>query len=473
MVTSNGPKILGLPSLQELKLVTIHCLIQRAKCAPLNDATGAPATPPDYTPINSTRDLMEAYPEQFDQTGNFAGEYHIVLRPNNHPIIHAPRKCPIHMRDEIKTELDEMVSQWIIQKVDEPTDWVNSIVYVRKSNGKLRVCLHRKDLIKNIMRCHHKTPTMEKLSGAKFFSKLDAKNGYLSVKLDRESQLLITFISPFGRYCFKRMPFVLVMSHDVFQQKMDMIIEKCPGALALIDNVIVHGKTKKEHDHNLRKLMETARTAGLTFNSSKCAINQIQIRLFGAIFDESGIHPDPQKVDEIKSLPSPTNITELQKVLGIITYMTPFISRLLDLTANLRELLKKDANYEWSSSHQKSLQEIKDFICKEMLLRYYDPSKKSTIQVDASSRGLGAALIQEGKPIPFASKSLNETEQRYANIERELLAVVFGCERFRTYIYSCSFEVESDHKPLGIICLKNLTAAHTPTSTNAFETPRI
>ena len=94
-----------------------------------------------------------------------------------------------------------------------------------------------------------------------------------------------------------------------------------------------------------------------------------------------------------------------------------------------------------------------------MLLHYYDPSKKSVIQVDASSRGLGAALIQEGKPIAFASKSLTETEQHFANIEQELLAVVFGCERFHTYIYGCAFEIESDHKPLGMICLKNLTAA--------------
>ena len=83
------------------------------------------------------------------------------------------------------------------------------------------------------------------------------------------------------------------MSEDVFQQKMDMIIEKYPGALALINE-------HEEHNHNLRKLMETARTAGLTFNSSKCTINQKQIRFFGAIFDESGIHPDPQKVEEIK-----------------------------------------------------------------------------------------------------------------------------------------------------------------------------
>ena len=94
-----------------------------------------------------------------------------------------------------------------------------------------------------------------------------------------------------------------------------------------------------------------------------------------------------------------------------------------------------------------------------MLLYYYNPSKKSVIQVDTSSRGLGAALIQEGKPIVFASKSLTETELHYANIERELLAVIFGCEWFRTYIYGSAFEVESDHKPLGMICLKNLTPA--------------
>ena len=164
-------------------------------------------------------------------------------------------------------------------------------------------------------------------------------------------------------------------------------------------------------------------------------------------------------MEEIKSLPSPTNITELQKVLGIITYLAPIIPRLSDLPANFRELLKNDTDYNWNNSHQKSLQEIKNLICNEASLHYYDPSKKFVIQVDASSKGLGVALIQDYKPIAFASKPLTETEQCYVNTERELLAVVFGCERFCTYIYGCSFEVESDHKPLGMICPKNLTAA--------------
>ena len=124
VVPSNGPTILGLPSLQELKLVTLYCPIQITKYTPLNDITATPAAPPKHTPINSTRYLIEAYPEQFDRIGDFAEEYHIVLRPNNHPMIHAPRKCPIHMRDEIKAELEKMMFHGIIQNwMSQRTDW--------------------------------------------------------------------------------------------------------------------------------------------------------------------------------------------------------------------------------------------------------------------------------------------------------------------------------------------------------------
>ena len=137
-MTSKGPAIGGIGV---LKLVNLHCSIQRTKCALVNSATCAPVTPSDDTPNNSSKDLKEAYLDQFDWIGNFAGEYHIVLRPNNHSIVHVPRKCSIHMRDNIKAELDEMVSQGIIYKVDELMDWVNNIEYVRKRNGKLRLCL--------------------------------------------------------------------------------------------------------------------------------------------------------------------------------------------------------------------------------------------------------------------------------------------------------------------------------------------
>ncbi|MCG8624490.1 MAG: hypothetical protein MJE68_21165, partial [Proteobacteria bacterium] len=122
-----------------------------------------------------------------------------------------------------------------------------------------------------------------------------------------------------------------------------------------------------------------------------------------------------------------------------------------------------------------SFQKIKDLITKtaSQPLRYYDQTKPVTVQADASQRGLGACLVQEGQPIAFASKSLTDTETRYANIERELLAIVFACQRFNTYVLGRQFTVESDHKPLEMIHLKSLASATPPSSENAPPTPEV
>ncbi|MCG8627028.1 MAG: Ty3/Gypsy family RNase HI domain-containing protein [Proteobacteria bacterium] len=124
-------------------------------------------------------------------------------------------------------------------------------------------------------------------------------------------------------------------------------------------------------------------------------------------------------------------------------------------------MLKQDIHFTWDANSNTSFQKIKDLIAKtaSQPLRYYDRTKPVTVQADASQRGLGACLVQEGQPIAFASKSLTDTETRYANIERELLAIVFACQRFNTYVLGRQFMVESDHKPLEMIHLKSLASA--------------
>ena len=139
--------------------------------------------------------------------------------------------------------------------------------------------------------------------------------------------------------------------------------------------------------------------------------------------------------------------------------MGPFISGLSTLTAPLRELVKESSVYDWNLAHEQAFHAIKNAINAEAALAYYDPTKEFTLQVDASTTGLGAALLQDKKPIAFASKTLTDTESRYANIERQLLAVVYGCECFHTCLYGRSFIAESDHKPLEAIQLKNLISA--------------
>ena len=440
-----GPAIIGLPSCRDLNLVVLNCEITQA------------------AKINTKDDLQRQYPDRFEGIGKFRGDFHITLDATVTPVIHAVRRCSIHLKDEVKAELDNMEELGVIERVTEPTDWVSSIVYSRKPSGKLRICLDPKDLNKAIKRPHYHTPTLEeithKLAGSVMYSKLDARHGYWEVQLYEESRLLTTFNSPFGRYCYKRMPFGLNLSQDVFQERMDNILEHCPGTISIADDIGVFGSSEGDHDENLHNLMRVAQAHGLIFNAGKCEIKRTNMKFFGLVFDAEGVHPDPQRIADIKEMKTPQNATQLQEYLGIATYMSPFIAKLSQHTAALRDLVKKDVEFVWTESHETAFERTKALICRQTTLKYFNPSAESVIQVDASGRGLGAVLMQNGKPIAFASKSLSDADTRYANIEREMLAVVFGCERFHTYVFGKSVTIESDHRPLEMIHLKNLSAA--------------
>ena len=360
--------------------------------------------------------------------------------------------------------LNKMECLGVITHVDEPMDWVSSITYIQKANGELRLCLDPCDLNKAICHDHQKMPTVEEVTHqfahSHFFTKLDAHHRYWSIVLDQDSSMLTTFNSPFGRYLFLQLPFGLVCSQDIFQKKMDQILEECQGCIGIPDDITVHGHTEAEHDTHLRDVMRVAHKYDLVFNPQKTHVKAQVINFFGCLYDANGVHPDPGKVDAVHALPAPTNVTELQEFLGLVTYLSPFIPGLSTLTAPLWELLKKDTDFSWNRTYDITFEWIKEAVISDTTLRYFDPSLPVTIQVDASQVGLGAALLQNGKPIAFTSKALTKTKCRYANIEREMLAAVFGAERFHTYIYGQSFTIESDHNLLESISRKNL--ADTP-----------
>ena len=339
-------------------------------------------------------------------------------------------------------------------------DWVSSITYVQKANGELCLCLDPGDLNEAIHQDHHKMPTVEEVTyefaHSCFFTKLDAHHGYWPIVLDQESSLLTTFNSPFGRYCFLQLPFGLVCSQDIFQKKMDQILEECQGCIRITDDITVHGCTEAEHDACLQNLMQIVHKYDLVFNPQKTHVKAPAINFCGCLYNADGVHPDLGKVDAIHTLPVPKNVTKLQEFLGLVTYLSPFIPGLFTLSAPLCKLLKKDTDFTWNCTYDAAFQWVKEVVVSDTTLRYFDPSLPVTIQGDASQVGLGAALLQNGKPIAFASKALTEAECQYTNIEREMLAVFLGAERFQTYIYGRSFTIKLDHKPLESTSQKNL-----------------
>ena len=420
----------------------------------------------DNVCIRDKETLKELYPSCFTGIGHFQKKYKIELQSNAIPVVSPHRNYPVPLREEICRKLEEIEKLGVVSKCadDEPYEWINSLAFSRKDSGELRVCLDPRALNKYIKRTYHKIPTLDEIShelvGATVFSKLDAKHGYWSIELDEESSKLCTFNSPVGKYRFCRLPFGLCVSQDIFQKYMDDILRKAgKGMIGIADDVVVFGKTVKEHNDALHRLMKAAREFGLVFRYEKCSILVDCIKFYGFVWSKDGMKPDLNKCDDICNRPAPKNRAELQSFLGLIQYLSSFIPHLSEKTYILRQLLKHNVDWEWNAEHQQAFEILKKTVHGEMTLTYFDPNQPVEIEVDASLIGLGAALVQCGKPIAFASKALTPTESRYANIERELLAVVFGLEKFHTYVFGKPLIVFSDHKPLENINKKPLSMA--------------
>ena len=394
--------------------------------------------------------ILKEYHDCFDKLGCFPGEkYRIQLIDEPVPVIHPPRTVPVHILPLYKEELDKMIADDVITAVHQPTDWVNSIVcHIKETpegNKKTSLCLDPKDLNKNIRREHYYTRTIDELlpqlCGKKFFSVVDTKKGYWHVALDHESSLLCTFNTPFGRYRFKRLPFGVKLSQDIFQRKLDEVYKDIPNVMGIADDIVVCGSTESEHDQAFCKMLEATRKHNVSLNSEKLQFKQTQVDSFGHVLTENGIQPAREKLEAIRNMKTLSNLRELKTILGMVTYLNRFSTKLADLTSPLRELTKKHVHFSWGPHHQQALDKIKQELCSSKLISYYDPDPTTLkiLQCDASQTGIGAWLRQldsheNERIVAMASRSLTETESRYSNIERECLAVAYGLEISTSYL---------------------------------------
>ena len=352
----------------------------------------------------------------------------------------------------------------MVVKVNTPTSWVNSMVTIVKPNGTLHICIDPRDLNNAIKHEHYPTQTIEdvvtRMSKATIFSVLDASSGFWQIKLDGESAKLCTFNTPFGRYSFKRLPFGLSSSQDIFQRVMSQMFEDIEGVEVVVDDILVWGDNEQQHDARLVQVLERARHRNLTLNKTKCQMKRQRIAYLGHILTSQGLQPDPKKIQAVTDMPPPQVKEALQHFLGMLTYLSKFIPNLSQIASPLRALLENDSMWEWHHEHEESFLKLKQLATTAPVLKYFKPDRPIKISVDASSKGLGAVLIQDEHPIAYASKSLSNTQQNYAQIEKEMLAVVFGCTKFHDYIYGVpNVKVESGHKPLEAILKKPLCQA--------------
>ena len=445
VVKTDQDPIIGLKSSQDLNLIKIVLNV--------NKLCDKPAT-----------NIPDKFPSVFHGLGCLKETYRIKVDPTVTPVVNPLRSTPVALREKLKKSLKEMEKTGVVEKVECPTKWVNSAVIIEKPDSeKLRICLDPRPLNEAIQREHFKMPTIEEITtrvaGAKVFSKLDANHGYWQIPLDEESRLLTTFNTPFKRYCYKRMPFGIKSAQEVFQKRMCQAFGDLEGVETDVDDILVWGATIQEHDDRLMKTLQRCEEINLTLNRDKCEFRVKEVIYIGHKLTAEGVKPDEQKVEAIKRMPPPEDKKGTERLLGVVNYLAKFVPNMSTITKPIRELLRSDVEFQWGDAQEKAFQEVKDVLTKAPVLAYYDVKKPVKVTCDASKCGLGAALLQDDKPVAFASRALTDAEMRYAQIEKELLAVVFAFEKFNQYTYGRCVEVETDHKPLVSIVKKSLTSA--------------
>ena len=229
---------------------------------------------------------------------------------------------------------------------------------------------------------------------------------------------------------------------------MSELFEDIEGVKSIVDDLLIWGKDDAEHDARLKQVLYRAREVNLKFNSKKCQIRQEEAPYVGHVLSKEGLKPDPENIRAVQEMQPPENTKELKSFHGF-QYLTKFMPNMASESAPLRELLEKQVAWHWDQEQETSFQKLKQMVSSTPVLGYYDPSKPLTISVDASSKGLGAVLFQDEKPLAYASRALTPAQQQhYAQIEKETLAIVYGVQKFHQFTYGRPTEVESDHKPL-------------------------
>ena len=247
-----------------------------------------------------------------------------------------------------------------------------------------------------------------------------------------------------------------VVAQDIFQSKLDSIFICMEGVTGIADDMLIAGRDEMEHDRNSLAFMEKYMSNNLTLNSEKIQFKQSQVSFYGHCWSKHGISPDPKKIQALSHMEFTPDKETMRSFLGMINYLNRYSAPSAHLAAPLSALTHQPVDYKPGKVHFENFNRLKLEISNMKALPYFDVNAETTLQMDASKKGLGACLIQKGKVICYASRALTKIEQNYQNLEREALGTIWGMEKFRYFLYGKEFTLETDQKPLVSIYKKHM-----------------
>lgn len=409
--------------------------------------------------------VISQYDDVFFMEGNklsFTSAIKHSIKTNDEMPIHAKSyRYPFCHREEVKRQISTLLDQGIIRHSSSP--WTSPVWIVPKKldasgKRKWRLVIDYRKLNEKTIDDRYPIPNitdiLDKLGRCMYFTTLDLASGFHQVEVDERDIQKTAFSVENGHYEFLRMPFGLKNAPSTFQRVMDNVLREHIGVICLVymDDIIVFSTSLTEHVDNLAKIFRTLQKHNLKVQLDKSEFLQKEVAFLGHIVTPEGVKPNPNKIEIIKNWPIPTNEKELRGFLGILGYYRKFIKDFAKIAKPLTNALRKGEEISHSKDFVNAFENCRNILTGSNILQYPDFSKQFILTTDASNFAIGAVLSQgsigSDKPIAFASRTLNKSEEKYSAIEKELLAVVWACKYFRPYLYGRKFVLYTDHKPL-------------------------
>ncbi|KAJ3700836.1 hypothetical protein LUZ61_004541 [Rhynchospora tenuis] len=382
-------------------------------------------------------------------------EFSIDLEPGTLPISKAPyRMAPAELK-ELKIQLDDLLNKGFIRPSISP--WGAPVLFVRKKDGTLRLCIDYRDLNKVTIKNKYPLPRIDdlfdQLQGSSVYSKIDLRTGYHQLRIKPDDVEKTAFRSRYGHYEYLVMPFGLTNAPAAFMDLMNRVfrdmLDVC--VVVFIDDILVYSRNSEEHATHLRMVLERLREHKLYAKFSKCDFWMNQISFLGHTISQEGLAVDPEKIKSIIEWASPKNVTEVRCFLGLTGYYRRFVPNYAKLAKPLTQLLKKDNGFVWEESQERSFQELKERLVSAPILVMPIMGRDYIVYTDASKLGLGCVLTQDGHVIAYGSRQLRPHEQNYPTHDLELAAVIFALKLWRHYLYGVKCKIYTDHKNLKYI----------------------
>jgi hypothetical protein len=386
--------------------------------------------------------------------------YEILLEPDAKPIASKCRRFSPKEKVIIREELTKMKQAGIVK--ESKSEWVSPVVLVPKPDGSIRFCINFKALNKVTPKDKYPLPLIDdcvqQLSGKPFVSLFDCASGYWQVKLHPTSTKYTAFITPFGTYEFTVLPFGLTNAPALFSRLMEKIFEDFRGQFMAIylDDLAVFSSSFEEHLDHLEQVFKRLREHQVMLKLKKCQFVAQGFRYLGFMITPQGLQPDPSKVDALVKLKVPKNVHQLRSFLGLAGYFRRFINVFAEKAVPLTALLRKDAEFIWTSECDAAVAYFKNALVTAPVLKQVDEKNALVLSCDASGTALGSVLEQfdeEGvlRPVAYYSRRFLKAECNYISYERECLAVVSSIQHFRYLLHGRFFTVYTDNSAVTAI----------------------